>query len=139
MNLNAHQLSQLCNILRMKNDKPKPKKMKNETFTPMKGLVRPSWLIQLTEELREASKAFKNDEWPDAWLYLGDAEGNDADWYDWPDDLLGLPVHHCPAWLKHSGYDGEHQKILPVWKGDVSNKGKIIREFECRLAQSGDF
>tara|TARA_R110000822_G_scaffold128_2_gene566 strand:- start:292 stop:675 length:384 start_codon:yes stop_codon:yes gene_type:complete len=106
----------------------------------MQRLVRPSWLSELTEEVREASKAFKN-EWPDAWLYLGYSESNDAekDWYDWSEDLLGLPVFHCPAWLKHSGYDGEHQKILPVWKGDVSNKSGIIREFECRLAKSGDF
>lgn len=102
--------------------------------------VQPSWLIELTEEVREASKAFKN-EWPDAWLYLGDSESNDAekDWYDWNEDLLGLPVFHCPAWIRHSGYDGEHQKILPVWKGDVSDKSGIIREFECRLAKSGDF
>ena len=102
---------------------------------------RPSWLIELTEEVRSASKAFKNDEWPDAWLYLGYSESNDAekDWYDWSEDLLGLPVFHCPAWLKHSGYDGEHQKILPMWSGDVSNKSGVIREFECRLAKSGDF
>lgn len=101
---------------------------------------RPQWLIDLTEDVREASKAFKGN-WPDAWLYLGKIEGNEPekDWYDWPEDLLGIPVYHCPAWLMHSGYDGEHQKILPLWKEDVSDKRSVIREFECRLANSGDY
>jgi len=101
---------------------------------------KPQWLIDLTEEVREASKAFKGN-WPDAWIYLGENEGNfpDNDWYDCDEDLLGIPVYHCPAWLKHSGCDGEHQKILPLWKEDVSNKLEIIREFECRLAKSGDY
>jgi len=110
------------------------------TAPDVSRLVRPLWLMALTEEVREASKAFKDD-WPAAWIFLGDSESNDSgkDWYDWPEPLLGLPVYHCPAFLRHSGYDGEHQRILPLWKGDVSGKSGIIREFECRLAKSGDF
>lgn len=103
--------------------------------------TRPCWLVALIEDIREASKAFPSDGWPDAWLYLGGSESNDIDkdWYDWHEPLLGLPVYHCPAWLRHSGYEGEHQHILPLWHGDVSDKNAIIREFECRLARSGDF
>ena len=104
-------------------------------------MKKPDWLEKLTEDVREASKAFGKD-WPDAWLYLGHDFGNDAadaDWYDWPEPLLGLPVLHCPAWLRHSGHDGEHQHILPLWTGDVSDKSKVIREFEARIEKSGDF
>jgi len=103
-------------------------------------MKKPDWLEELTNDVREASKAFGK-YWPDAWLYLGNDSGSpeDGGWYDWPDPLLGLPVLHCPAWLRHSGHDGEHQRILPLWKGDVSGKTKMIREFEARLEKSGDF
>lgn len=102
---------------------------------------KPNWLLELTEDVREASKAFPANKWPDAWLYLGNSPFNDADkdWYDWDEPLLGLPVYHCPAFLQHSGYDGEHQKIVPLWRGDVSDKDLIICEFQCRLAKSGDY
>jgi hypothetical protein len=106
-------------------------------MTPLK---KPEWLIELTEDVRRASMAFDGD-WPDAWIYLGESEdtGQDEDWHDWDEPLLGLPVYHCPSWLRHQGHDGMHQKILPLWEGDVSCKSAIIREFECRLADSGDF
>ena len=103
---------------------------------------KPDWLLQLTEDVRRASKAFRTEaDWPDAWLMLGEGlPGASAEqWYDWDEPLLGLPVYHAPAWLTHSGYDGEHQVIIPLWKEDVSNKAAIQREFECRLADSGDF
>jgi hypothetical protein len=100
---------------------------------------KPEWLTKLIDDVREASRAFKSEkEWPEAWLYLGEY-GDDTDWYDWDETLLGLPVYHCPAWLRHSGCDGEHQRILPLWRGDVSGKGSVIREFQCRLAHSGDY
>lgn len=102
----------------------------------------PQWLAELRADVQEASKAFENDNWPDAWLYIGSTPwgGSDtADWYDWSDPLLGLPVYHTPARIKHSGYDGEQQRIIPLWFGDVSNKAKTMREFELRLAKSGDF
>jgi hypothetical protein len=97
---------------------------------------KPKWLLNLTEEVRRASLCFSQDKFPNAWLYLGESED---DWYDWPETLLGLPVFHCKSFLTHSGYDGEHQKIVPLWYGDVSDKDKVVREFECRLANSGDF
>ncbi len=96
----------------------------------------PQWHRDLSGELREACKAFTGRQFPDAWLYLGE---NEEDWYDWDAPLLGLPVYHCPAFLAHSGYDGEHQRIVPIWKGDVSGKRDMAREFECRLAKSGDY
>lgn len=100
---------------------------------------RPEWLEKLTEEVRDASKAFPENGWPDAWLFLGESESNSEEWYDWDEPLLGLPVYHHGTWLSHSGYDGEHQKIVPLWKGDTSNKQMIMREFYCRIAKSGDF
>ena len=97
---------------------------------------RPDWLLELTKNVRRASRAFKTEkDWPDAWLMLG----GDEDWYDCDVPLLDRPVYHSPAWLTHSGYDGEHQRIVPLWYGDVSDKGRVQREFECRLADSGDF
>lgn len=101
----------------------------------------PEWELKLIEDVREASKAFNLNDWPDAWLYLGHDWGHDPDndWYDSDRKLLDLPVYHCPATLQHSGYDGEHQHIIPLWKGDVSTKQKVIREFQMRLAKSGDF
>ncbi len=100
-----------------------------------------NWLAILREDVRIASKAFKKDDWPNAWLYLGDTPFNDPDkdWYDCDEPLLGLPVYHCPAFLGHSGYDGEHQMLVPLWLGDVSDKREVIKEFECRLAKSGDY
>ena len=96
----------------------------------------PQWHKDLSDELREACKAFVGKQSPDAWLYLGtDSE----DWYDSDALLLGIPVYHCSASLQHFGYDGEPQKIVPLWKGDVSGKRAMIREFECRLAKSGDY
>jgi hypothetical protein len=101
---------------------------------------KPDWLMKLIEDVREASLAFHGKKFPDAWLYTGKDEGSEhEDWYDWDEPLLGLPVYHTPAWVKHSGYDGEHQHIIPLWLGDVSNKKDMMREFECRLAKSGDF
>lgn len=96
----------------------------------------PQWHKDLSDELREACKAFTGKQFPDAWLYLGE---NEEDWYDSDALLLGLPVYHCPAFLTHSGHDGEQQKIIPLWHGDVSGKYAMIREFECRLAKSGDY
>lgn len=101
----------------------------------------PEWRRRLVDEVREASRAFKTDaDWPDAWLYLGhEPNCADNDWYDWDEGLFGLPVYHCPAWLTHSGHDGEHQHILPLWHGNVSDKSGVIREFCARLAASGDY
>lgn len=98
---------------------------------------KPKWLETLIEDVREASKAFCYDKWPDAWLYIG--EGEEEDWYDWDAPLFGLPVYHSPAYLHHSGYNGEQQRIIPIWIGDVSGKKAIQHEFECRLAKSGDY
>lgn len=110
--------------------------------SPVDGTVTPVWLHQLINNVRRASQAFKSDsDWPDAWLFLGEGPpgASTEEWYDWPQPLLGRPVFHSPAWLTHSGYDGDHQSIIPLWYGDVSNKSGIQREFECRLADSGDF
>lgn len=112
------------------------------TSTRLEPIVMPVWLRQLMDNVRRASKAFKTDaDWPDAWLMLGDGPPGTAamDWYDWTEPLLGRPVFHSPAWLQHSGYDGDHQMIVPLWFGDIGDKGSIQREFECRLAGSGDF
>lgn len=92
-------------------------------------------MVQLKEDVREASKAFPPHEWPNAWLFLGDAE---MEWYD-SNLLLGLPVYHSPAFLKHSGHDGEPAKVVPLWDEDVSGKDLVVREFFARLAKSGDF
>jgi hypothetical protein len=99
----------------------------------------PEWLRTLIDDVREASKAFPDERWPDAWLFIGEQPVNPEEWYDWDQPLLGRPVFHSPAWITHSGYDGNHQKIVPLWYGDVSDLKSVIREFECRLAKSGDF
>lgn len=99
----------------------------------------PDWLRSLRERVRIASRAFPTeDDWPDAWLYLGNC-GDNEKWYDWDQPLLGRPVYHSPAWLQHCGYDGQHQEIVPLWSGDVFGRESAIREFQCRLAESGDF
>jgi hypothetical protein len=93
----------------------------------------PDWLIELTEQVRYASKCLVSD-WPDAWLYLGSEPGGGEDFYDSQDTLFELPVYHSPAWLQHSGRSGEHQKIVPLWFGDCSNRKEIMRRFERLLA-----
>jgi hypothetical protein len=104
-------------------------------------MKRPDWLVELHDELLQACKAFTNETFPDAWLYLGRNPGHrDNDWYDREELLFGKPVFHATPWLKHcSAADGEPQHIIPLWFGDVSDKDRIIREFECRLGKTGDF
>jgi hypothetical protein len=99
----------------------------------VQSVVVPDWLRELTEQVRKASKCLEDD-WPQAWLYLGSEPGTPEDWYDWPEPLLGLPVYHSPAWLTHSGRSGEHQRIIPLWNGDCSVRKDVIRQFERGLA-----
>ena len=91
------------------------------------------------DDVREACRAFKEStDWPQAWLML---DGDDSDeWYDC-EELLGLPVYRTRASLTHSGHDGEPQAVIPLWLGDVSSSkyAEMRREFEARLAKSGDF
>lgn len=93
------------------------------------------WHRDLWERVRRASVGLQKN-WPDAWLFLGD---DTLPWYDSDLLLLGLPVFQTPATLKHSGHDGEPQLIVPLWMNDPSNKVSLIREFEARLAESGDY
>lgn len=104
-------------------------------------MKQPDWLVELHDELREACKAFTDKTFPDAWLYLGRNPGHrDNDWYDCEELLFGKPVYHAASWLTHVSADaGEPQHITPLWFGDVSDKDRIIREFECRLGKTGDF
>jgi hypothetical protein len=98
-----------------------------------------NWLRNFRDDVREACKAFKEAaDWPKAWLLLDGEEPDE--WYE-PEDLLGLPVYRTRAHLEHSGHDGEHQTVIPLWLGDVSNANyaTMRREFEARLAKSGDF
>jgi hypothetical protein len=92
----------------------------------------------LEQELHFACIAFDNKNFLDAWLYLG-LEGKDDDWFDHDNSLFGRPIYHTPYFLKHSGHDGEQQRIIPLWFGDVSTKLDLKREFESRLANSGDY
>ena len=101
------------------------------------GCAMKPWLKELTERVREASKAFKRPEdWPDAWLYFGKNVGED--WYDCDQPLLGRPVFHGVL-VSASGYNGEQPEIVPLWTGDTSTRCGVQREFQCRMAGSGDF
>lgn len=96
-------------------------------------------LRDFREDMREACKAFKTPaDFPHAWLML-DREIDE--WHDVGDEFFGIPVYRTPAWLTHCGHDGEHQTVIPLWFGDVSNANyaTMRREFEARLAKSGDF
>lgn len=97
------------------------------------------WMRDFSDNVREACKAFKRQEdWPKAWLLLDNDE--EHCWYD-REELLGFPVYRSNATLTHSGHDGEGQAVIPLWIGDVSHdKYRMMRrEFEARLARSGDF
>lgn len=90
-------------------------------------------------DVRDACKAFKTrEDWPQGWLLI---DGGEDEWYDVGDNLFGIPVFRTPARLTHSGHDGEGQVIIPLWPGDVSGDKfwKMRREFEARLAKSGDY
>lgn len=108
-----------------------------ETQTPRERYQQ--WLNEFEDAVREACKAFPDADRPHAWLIF-DPDDEDENWYE-PDELCGLPVYRTPARLTHSGYDGEHQTVIPLWLGDVSRAkyDKMRREFEARLAKSGDF
>jgi hypothetical protein len=98
-----------------------------------------NWLRNFRADVREACKAFPTQaDWPQAWLLLDGEEPDE--WYDC-EELLGLPVYRTRAYLTHSGHDGEQQPVIPLWLGDVSSVKyyDMRREFEARLAKSGDF
>lgn len=96
------------------------------------------WLNQFRHDVRMACRAFREPtDWPQAWLML---DGDSDEWYD-AEELLGLPVYRTRASLTHCGHDGEPQAVIPLWLGDVSGSryAEMRREFEARLAKSGDF
>lgn len=98
-------------------------------------------LDQFRADVREACKAFPTPgDFPQAWLMLDGCGDNGGFWYEY-EELFGLPVYRTRASLTHSGHDGEHQTVIPLWVGDVSSDkyDKMRREFEARLAKSGDF
>ena len=92
-------------------------------------------------DVRDACKAFKTrEDWPKGWLLI---DGGEEEWYDVGESLFGIPVFRTPARLTHSGHDGEGQVIIPLWQKEISDQdpkfARIRREFEARLAKSGDF
>ena len=98
-------------------------------------------LDQFRSDVREACKAFPTvGDFPHAWLMLDGNGSDDEFWYEY-EELFGLPVYRTRASLTHSGHDGEHQTVIPLWLGDVSRAkyDTMRREFEARLAKSGDF
>jgi hypothetical protein len=95
------------------------------------------WVREFTDKVRDACNAFTPDDFPVAWLMLGQKQ---TQWYQ-EGTLLNRPVFRSPARLSHYGPDGEGQVITPLWLGDVSGAKftKMRREFEARLAKSGDY
>lgn len=97
-------------------------------------------LDQFRADVREACKAFPTPaDFPQAWLMLDGGDDGEY-WYEY-EELFGIPVYRTPARLTHSGHDGEPQTVIPLWLGDVSSNKhyNMRREFEARLAKSGDF
>ena len=98
-----------------------------------------NWLDAFREDMREACKAFPTPaDFPHAWLML---DNEMEDWHDVGEEFFGIPVYRTPCHLTHSGHDGEHQTVIPLWLGgEMPTKHcEMRREFEARLAKSGDF
>jgi len=95
------------------------------------------WVREFADKVRNASDAFTPDDFPVAWLMLGEKK---TQWYQ-EGTLLNRPVFRSPASLSHCGPDGKGQVIIPLWLGDVSKTKftEMRREFEARLAKSGNF